>query len=265
VNVPALWTNLGLPVHGENIKVGVIDTGIDYTHANFGGPGTVAAFTGVDANAPTTLFPNAKVVGGWDFAGTNYDAGSNDPAQYTPVPDGNPIDEAGHGSHVSGTIAGFGVNADGSTYGGSYDVSLDTGAMRIGPGAAPKAVLYALKVFGKEGSTNLAERAMEWATDPNGDGDFSDHLDVVNLSLGSQFGTSSEMDVSVYGNAANAMGLSRSGDRVILWRREKGEQRTLADAAGRADGSMDLRITAAAGSRFQFAMSTSATRRPNSI
>jgi beta-xylosidase len=62
--------------------------------------------------------------------------------------------------------------------------------------------------------------------------------------------------VSVYGNAANAMGLSRSGDRVILWRREKGEQRTLADAAGRADGSMDLRITAAAGSRFQFAMST---------
>ena len=25
--------------------IAIIDTGVDYTHANFGGPGTVAAFT----------------------------------------------------------------------------------------------------------------------------------------------------------------------------------------------------------------------------
>jgi subtilisin family serine protease len=41
VNVPQLWVNAGLPVQGDGIKVGVIDTGIDYTHANFGGTGTV--------------------------------------------------------------------------------------------------------------------------------------------------------------------------------------------------------------------------------
>ena len=35
--------------HGEGIKVAVIDTGIDYTHANFGGPGTAGAYT--DARA----------------------------------------------------------------------------------------------------------------------------------------------------------------------------------------------------------------------
>ena len=58
----------------------------------------------------------------------------------------------------------------------------------IGPGTAPKASLYALKVFGCEGGTNLTARALDWALDPNGDGDFSDKLDVVNLSLGSDFG-----------------------------------------------------------------------------
>ena len=30
--------------------------------------------------------------------------------------------------------------------------------------------------------------ALDWALDPNGDGDFSDHLDIVNLSLGSDYG-----------------------------------------------------------------------------
>ena len=26
--------------------------------------------------------------------------------------------------------------------------------------------------------------ALDWALDPNGDGDFSDHLDIINMSLG---------------------------------------------------------------------------------
>ncbi len=59
--------------------------------------------------------------------------------------------------------------------------------MRIGPGMAPKASLYALKVFGCEGSTNVVIPAIDWALDPNGDGDFADHLDVINMSLGSDY------------------------------------------------------------------------------
>ena len=60
--------------------------------------------------------------------------------------------------------------------------------MRVAPGMAPKASLYALKVFGCEGSTNAVIPALDWSLDPNGDGDFSDHLDIVNLSLGSDYG-----------------------------------------------------------------------------
>ena len=36
IGAPAVWQSLG--VHGEHVKVAIIDTGIDYTHANFGGP-----------------------------------------------------------------------------------------------------------------------------------------------------------------------------------------------------------------------------------
>src|SRR2546423_4758157 len=43
VGAPTVWQNLGM--HGEGVKVAIIDTGIDYTHATFGGPGTAAAYT----------------------------------------------------------------------------------------------------------------------------------------------------------------------------------------------------------------------------
>ena len=66
---------------GTGVKVAVIDTGLDYLHANFGGPGTKAAF---DADNHTIVepgsFPTAKVVGGTDLVGDNYDSASDDPA-----------------------------------------------------------------------------------------------------------------------------------------------------------------------------------------
>lgn len=204
IGVPALWNLPTSPIHGENVKVGVIDTGIDYLHANFGGPGTVAAYNADNPNVVELgSFPTAKVVGGLDLAGANYDA--SNPAFSSPTPDADPIDHVGHGSHVAGTIAGYGVNNDGSTYAGPYDNTLDTTTLRIGPGAAPKASLYALKVFGDGGgSTNLDSLALEIAVDPNGDGDPSDHLDVVNLSLGSPYGSSLNTDSVIFTNAVQA-------------------------------------------------------------
>ncbi|WP_154697261.1 S8 family peptidase [Lentzea guizhouensis] len=166
----AAWRSLGR--FGDGVRIGVIDTGIDYRHADFGG-GT---------------FPTAKVVGGFDFAGDAYTGGES-----LPEPDADPVDCGGHGTHVAGTAAGFGVNADGSTYRGSYS-AVDLDSMKIGPGAAPRALLYALKVFGCKGSTELTAKALDWALDPNGDGDFADKLDVVNLSLGSDFGAPDDPD-----------------------------------------------------------------------
>ncbi len=203
VGAQALWA-AGVPLTGKGIKVGIIDTGIDYTHADFGGAGTVAAY---EANNPSLVesksFPTKKVIGGYDFAGANYGAGSA--ATATPTPDDDPLDVNGHGTHVAGTAAGLGVNADGTTYVGSYNASLDTTKMRIGPGSAPEAELIALKVFGDNGgSTALSALAIEYATDPNQDGNFDDRFDVVNLSLGSTFGSPNDASALFYTNAVNA-------------------------------------------------------------
>jgi subtilisin family serine protease len=166
IGAPAVWKTLH--AKGEHIKIGIIDTGIDYTHANFGGSGNPADYAKINPDVVTPgTFPTAKVKGGIDFAGHTYDA--QDPTS-VPKPDANPLDGAGHGSHVAGTAAGFGVPG------------------KIGPGVAPEADLYAIKVFGDlGGSTNLTSQGIEWALDPDGDGDMSDHMDVINMSLGSDF------------------------------------------------------------------------------
>ncbi|MFI9815759.1 S8 family peptidase [Saccharothrix variisporea] len=194
---------------GDDVRVGIIDTGIDYTHADFAGPGTIEAFQAIDeTKVDPSYFPTAKVVGGYDFVGNGYDGASTDPAVNTPKPDPNPIDCNSHGTHVAGTAAGFGVNADGTTFKGDYTklTTESLNAMRIGPGTAPKALLYALKVFGCEGSTNVTAQALDWALDPDGDGDFSDHLDVVNLSLGSDYGAPDDPD-SLFVRKLNASGV----------------------------------------------------------
>ncbi|WP_433264243.1 S8 family serine peptidase [Actinosynnema sp. CS-041913] len=194
---------------GDETRIGIIDTGIDYTHADFGGPGTVEAYQAIDdTKVDASYFPTAKVVGGYDFVGNAYDGDSDDPAINTPKPDPNPLDCHSHGSHVAGTAAGFGVNADGSTFKGDYTKLTPEAlnAMRIGPGTAPKALLYALKVFGCDGSTNVTAQALDWSLDPDGDGDFSDHLDVVNLSLGSDYGAPDDPD-SLFVRKLNASGV----------------------------------------------------------
>jgi subtilisin family serine protease len=174
-------------VTGVGVRVAVLDTGIDYTHYNFGGPGTVAAYiaaagTGLTdpANTIPAGFPTAKVVDGFDFVGEEW---PNKPL----APDPDPIDRSGHGTHVADIIAGH---------------SLDN----LHKGVAPDADLLAVKVCSTVSTacSGIALlKGLDFALDPNGDDDLSDAVDVINMSLGSDYGQEEDDLAEASANAVN--------------------------------------------------------------
>ena len=199
IGAPAVWG--GSPAfHGEHVKLAILDTGADFTHANLGGPGTVAAFNKAFASStkpadPALFGPNApKVKGGTDLVGDDYNA--SDPKHNTPQPDPNPLDCNGHGSHVAGTAAGFGVNDDGTTFRGPYDANTPKVRFRIGPGVAPLADVYAVRVFGCAGSTNVVVEAIDWAVEHG--------MQIISMSLGADFGPEDTADAEASEQAAEA-------------------------------------------------------------
>ena len=190
VHVPEVWA-AATPFFGDGVTIGIVDTGIDYLHADFGGSGDVADYQGNDRTViEPGSFPTPRVVGGWDFAGDDYNPSAG---VFTPTPDPDPLDCGYHGSHVAGIAAGGGVALDGEAFSGSYAQSFAPWTFRVVPGVAPRASLYALKVFGCQGSTQLLPEALERAADPDEDGSFDDHLDVVNASLGSSYGVNTQV------------------------------------------------------------------------
>lgn len=124
-----------------------------WTRSGTRGAGVTVAVidTGIDYRHPALgggFGSGFKVFGGWDFYGG----------------DDDPLDEQGHGTHVAGIIAGNG--------GGIL-------------GVAPDASLLAYRVIGPQGgieSDMIA--AIERTVDPDENGDPSDRVDVVNMSIG---------------------------------------------------------------------------------
>ena len=184
---PSVWAGPGLT--GEGMTIGVIDDGIDYYHATFGGSGDPAEWNDDDGTAVEAgTFPTSKVIGGYDFVGDAYDAGADQVGETDiPDPDADPLACGEHGTHVSGTAAGFGVLDDGSTYTGPYDATtIDANDWLVAPGSAPEASIRIYKVFGCDGSVNddVLLDAIEMAV--------VDGVDVINMSLGSTWGTADE-------------------------------------------------------------------------
>ncbi|MCB0132794.1 MAG: S8 family serine peptidase, partial [Caldilineaceae bacterium] len=247
---PVLWRgltdSLGDDITGRGMTIAVIDTGVDYLHATFGGVGPYTA--AYAENDPTRIgdvpgFPGAKVIGGYDFAGDAYNA-DPDAADYMPFPqpDQDPMDCYPHGTHVAATAAGYGVLSSGRTdervYRGPYDPTTYQQNFAIGPGVAPHASIIALKVFGCRGSSDLVELAIDWAIDPNGDGDFSDRVDVINLSLGSSYGAVHDPAAIAANNAALTgivvvASTGNAGDVVYVTGSPAVADRVISVAAGR--------------------------------
>ena len=196
---------------GSGVKIGVLDSGVDFTHEYLGGPGTVEAYDtcfAQNAVAPSGICadffgPNApKVKGGTDFVGEKWNGAANSPPL---APDPNPIDFEGHGTHVSDIAAGR--SADGTH-----------------KGIAPGADLYVVKVCSSV-STACSSVAMlegiDWALDPNGDGDISDAMDVINLSLGSPHGqeeddSSAAIDNAVRAGVVGVISAGNNADRPFI-------------------------------------------------
>lgn len=108
--------------------------------------------TGIDYDHPALgggFGLGYKVIGGYDIINN----------------DDDPMDDHSHGTHVAGIVA-----ADGEEI----------------KGVAPKALLMAFKVLDADGEGTDANviAGIERAVDPNDDGDFSDKIDIANMSLG---------------------------------------------------------------------------------
>ena len=174
-------------VDGSGVSVAVLDSGIDYTHADLGGPGTFPDYldawgTSLGDPKQTTrdgLFPTAKVVEGYDFVGELW------PIFGPLLPDEDPIDLEGHGTHVADIIGG-------------------------NLGVAPGVDLYAVKVCSAVSSScsGIALiQGMEFSVDPDGNGDTSDAVDIINMSLGAGYGQPFDDDLSQAVENASALGV----------------------------------------------------------
>lgn len=168
LGIPAIWD---MGYEGENIKVAVLDTGIDYLHPEFEG----------------------VYKGGHNFVmhGDSYarDRAEDDPYETTPedrpahMPEVNATGHTfytDHGTHVAGTIAAIGAN--------EYGIK----------GIAPKIDLYAYRVLGAYGSGSTAGIIMAIEKSVEED------MDIINLSLGGGSNSQTAPDAIAINNAVLA-------------------------------------------------------------
>jgi minor extracellular serine protease Vpr len=170
LDIPSLWS---LGYEGQNVKVAVLDTGIDYHHPEFegvykGGHNFISQTTAAGYSRPRA-------------ADDPYETSPLDRASSAPEfdGDGTPF-YTDHGTHVAGTIAAQGKNL--------YGIK----------GIAPKIELYAYRVLGAygTGSTSGIIAAIDKAV--------TEKMDIINLSLGGSQNSQTTSDAIAINNAVLA-------------------------------------------------------------
>ncbi|OAQ27343.1 subtilisin-like protein [Linnemannia elongata AG-77] len=139
---------------GAGIKVGVLDSGVDYNHPVFAIPPATKGCFAVDS-------PTCRFVKGWDFVGDAYTSSK------MPVPGPDPMDRHGHGTHVAGIIGGNALSP-----------TIVPRPITPWVGVAPGVTFGIYKVIGKAGvtTTEVLLSAMEMA--------YKDGMNIINMSLG---------------------------------------------------------------------------------
>lgn len=157
-------------ITGNNIKVGVLDTGIDYNH-----PDLSSSYNGYkyvsDADLASQDYNSTL---GWDFIDNDADPMEATYADYVKANAQSGVYDkvngrtywTSHGTHVSGTIAGTAEN---------------TLSEYATLGVAPGAQLYGYRVLGPYGSGSTAQ------TLAGIEKSVIDGMDVINLSLGNSY------------------------------------------------------------------------------
>ena len=138
INADDVWKtkdSFGNKITGEGITIAFLDTGVDYNHID--------------------LKDNYISQGSYDFVNN----------------DSDPMDDNGHGTHVTGIAVGKGIESNNQYI-----------------GVAPNARFYSFKVLDSMGEGNFSTYydAMMRVLDPNNDGDYSDKVDIVSLSFGTK-------------------------------------------------------------------------------
>lgn len=129
---------------GEGALIGVVDTGVDYDHPALGGG----------------YGPGYKIIGGYDFVG------DGEWPYADAVPDDDPMDNIGHGTHVSGIMIG---DSD-------YFV-----------GVVPEAKMMMYKVFGKYDITYTDVLVAAFIRA------YQDGVDIITSSVGGNGGFADEL------------------------------------------------------------------------
>lgn len=155
---------------GDGMVVAVLDTGLNTTHEAFQDTSLVEnpAVEREDLNLTMTdgVYLSQKVPFAYDYADQDQDV----------------TDVEGHGTHVSGTIAGYCENEDGSVK---------------FKGGAPGAQILSMKIFSDAGGGTTSDIYFYALEDAWRLG-----ADVVNMSLGSQNGFTydAELESEIFGN-----------------------------------------------------------------